>query len=300
MKKDQAKTILKVIIPSIILLFLTITIFKSWSEIKDQFVPASPIFFVGAFFSLIITFLGGAFFWKSILSSLNFPVPYFEALRIFTISNFGRFVPGVIVHYLARIYMSKKIGLSIKQGSITVILEAYYTLSGAYIVGLLGIASLLKLINFPPGLLFIYILVAVLILTVPLRIIIPRIPFLEKKIPEMIKIDYSGHFFLNLVSVALFMLNGLAFYLLCFSFFGLDFGQIWLITGLFALSWITGFITPVAPGGLGVSDLSFVFLLSPFYTLPQASFLVIIYRIILLAAEGFVFIAVLAASKARF
>src|SRR3989344_561774 len=304
MKNSLLKNLLKIIVPSAILVFLFYSVIKSWSLLKENLIAGNPFILISALAVLVITFLGGALFWQKILSNFGINIKFLEALRIFTISNFGRFVPGIVVHYLARIYMSKKIGIGVKKSAMTVVLEAYYTLTGAVIIGGLGISSFAKLINLPKEILLTiyFILVIIIFVIPPMKIIgyVSRIPFFDKKIKfSSVHFNYKRHFFLCIFSAGLFLLNGIAFYFLSLNFFGLDFRYFWEVSGLFALSWITGFLTPVAPGGLGVSDLSFVFLLSPLYTLPQASFLVVLYRIGLLLAEGLVFLAVMSFSKAE-
>lgn len=303
MHKFSLKNLLKILIPTLILFFLFYTIVSNWYSVKDNLLTVNVFNLIIPLTILMVTFLGGAFFWQKILSDFNLKIPYFETLRIFTVSNFGRFIPGVVVHYLARVYMSKKIGIGVKQSAMTVVLEAYYTLVGAILIGGLGLSILADLINFSKEFfLFLYLLIVLITLFLPPRILltsVSKLPFLKKIDIKIARFNYKKHLFLCLLSAVLFILNGIAFYSLSFNFYGLDVKYLPVIVGLFSLSWITGFLTPVAPGGLGVSDLSFVFLLSPFYTFPEASFLVVLYRIGLLAAEGLVFMTVLAFSKAE-
>jgi uncharacterized membrane protein YbhN (UPF0104 family) len=53
----------------------------------------------------------------------------------------------------------------------------------------------------------------------------------------------------------------------------------WLLISVFALAWVVGFITPGAPGGLGVREALMVLMLAPAYTAASASVLVIALRI---------------------
>jgi len=53
----------------------------------------------------------------------------------------------------------------------------------------------------------------------------------------------------------------------------------WLLIAAFALAWVVGFVTPGAPGGLGVREGLMLLMLAPVYTAASAGVLVIALRI---------------------
>jgi uncharacterized membrane protein YbhN (UPF0104 family) len=53
----------------------------------------------------------------------------------------------------------------------------------------------------------------------------------------------------------------------------------WLLTAVFALAWVVGFVTPGAPGGLGVREGLMLLMLAPVFTAASASVLVVALRI---------------------
>jgi uncharacterized membrane protein YbhN (UPF0104 family) len=53
----------------------------------------------------------------------------------------------------------------------------------------------------------------------------------------------------------------------------------WLLIAAFSLAWAVGFVTPGAPGGLGVREGLMLLMLAPVYTAASASVLVIALRI---------------------
>lgn len=297
---------LKILIPSSILLFLIWTISKNWSLISEQLSHANPIFIILALLILLLVNFGGAYFWFRILKSLSANIIFKEALRIFVVSNFGRFIPGVFMHYIARVYLVKKIGLSTKKGISSIFLEAYYTLVGAMIVGLVSLSTILKLLSerllWDEQILRIIIVLALfLIILMPIKNIykiLSKTPLIEKHIYIMsIKGNFWEHLGLISISAILFFLYGLAFYFLSSAFIENSFMNLISLTGLLSISWIFGFLTPIAPGGLGISDLSFAYFISPFYGFAMSSFLVIAFRLCLLLMEGFMFLIVMKISK---
>lgn len=290
------RKILKTLLPISILIFLIWTIIQQWSFIGGKISSANPILLFASFLIIILTYIGGAFFWYKILLAISFKTPFKEAFRVFIISNFGRFIPGVFLHYVARVYLSQGLGLGAKEGISAVFLEAYYTLAGAVIVGIFALPLVIKFID-PLWLFTLSLaLVAALIIISPLKLFLQlkRIPVLGRKVPSIIyKKELRTHLGLLGLSAFLFLLYGVAFFLLSFAFVPNPVFKVADVSGLLALSWILGFITPVAPGGLGISDLSFAFLLSSFYNFSLTSFLALVFRFSLFAAEGLMFLSVI-------
>lgn len=303
---DMFNKILKILAPVLILFFLIGIILKNWSVVQNQINEANFFFLFLSLLILILTHFGGAYFWQKILQHLSVDIPYKECLRVFIISNFGRFIPGIVLHYVARVYLSKSIGIGVKQSLASVFLEAYYTLAGAVIIGLMAIPTL---VNFFPQtilklpfffsefeLFFLAIvLVGLIIFLPPQRVfaMVAKAPFIGSKIPKIaFRKNFREHLWIILISSTSFFLNGLAFYFLSSAFVSNPLSRLPDLSGLFSVAWIIGFLTPVAPGGLGISDLSFAFLLSAFYDFSLASFLVVLSRLGLLISEGLVFIFV--------
>lgn len=287
---------LKILVPVSILVFLIWVIIQQWSSVGDKIVSANPILLFISFLFIVLTYIGGAYFWYRILLAISFQTSFKEAFRVFIISNFGRFIPGVVMHYIARVYLIRGLGLGIKEGISTVFLEAYYTLASAVIIGLLALPQLVKFINLY-GVIFLSLVIFVLIVFIPpLRLFaqLKKIPYLGKKVPIVTYGQvWKNHLFLLGLSTLLFILYGIAFFLLSSAFISNPLFRIVGISGLLAISWILGFVTPVAPGGLGVSDLSFAFLLSPFYNFSLASFLALVFRFSMFLAEGVMFLVVI-------
>lgn len=295
------KKIISVFFPLGVVIFLFYTIVKSWDKIIPYLISADFKFILLSISVLIITYIGGAYLWQTILKSFKVGISFNEALRIFTISNFGRFIPGIILHYAARAYLAKKININMSVSSGSVMLEAYYTFCGAMIMAFFVISDLERNIRFPSPYLYIYFLFLLIILISPnfLFKTFKKVPLIGKKITNLnFSLTYIKHLYFLLFSVSLFFLNGLAFYFLNIAFDKYDY-SLFVLTGLFSSSWIVGFLTPVAPGGLGISDLSLAYLLSFKYHFAFASFLVLLYRIGLLLSEVLVLLIVVYKSKLK-
>lgn len=295
------KKVLRILVPASILLFLVWTLVVHWSTVAGKITSANPIPLFISLLVLILTFIGGAYFWYKILQVLSVRISFKEAFRIFIISNFGRFIPGVVVHYVARVYFAKGLGLSVSESLSSVFLEAYYTLIGALIVSMLSLPTVLKLVTKTSVDIWLSWVLAttilVLIVVIPTKkifVLFSRMPILGRALPPQgITGGFKEHLMLIGISTNLFLLYGIGFYLLSASLIGSSITHILDFSGLLSTSWIIGFLTPVAPGGLGVSDLTFAFLLTPFYSFSVASFLALAFRLGLLLAESIVFLVVI-------
>ncbi len=293
--------IFKLLIPISVLLFLVWTISKNGPLVWGQISTANLVVVLISMGFLSLTYLGGAFLWFLILKDFSKQVKFGEVFRIFIVSNFGRFLPGVALHYIARIYLSKSLGLKVSDRVSAVVLEAYYTLAGGIIVSLLALPIAVEFVAAPwllypaaAGLLIIIILASPRVAF----LLASKLPFVGKHIPTKAgKTSTLHHVKLIGISVGLFLIYSLAFNILVSAFTGNSFSRLSETAGLLSASWVIGFLTPIAPGGLGVSDLSFAFMLQYFYNLSFASFIALTFRFLLFVVEGIMFVLVLKLSN---
>lgn len=299
---SMIQRIVKALISLTILFFLVWTIFNNGSLVWNKIAAANPIFICLSVFFLGLTYLGGACLWFMILKGFSKKIEFKEVFRIFIVSNFGRFLPGVALHYVARIYLSKSLGLSVPERISAVVLEAYYTLIGGTIVAMLALPIAVRFTALPWLLYLVAVVLLAVIFIAPPRLaflLTSKIPILGKHIPIVSGEGRASKNHLKLIgiSILLFIIYGAALNILIFAFAGGSFNYLSEITGLLSASWVVGFLTPIAPGGLGVSDLSFAFMLQYFYNFTFASFIAVTFRFLLFAAEGIMFLLVLKLSN---
>jgi len=291
----MVKRALKVLVPLIILIILGRAIIENWIQIQEKLVLNNPIYFLLFILCLVLTHFAGAYFWFKVTGLYSSKVSFKESFRVFVVSNFGRFVPGIALHYAARVYLSKKLGLKIKEGVSLVVLEAYYTLAGAFVLSFTAFPVVLVKIPNSWLITLLFFVALLLIFLTPPQIVfnlLKKVSYFRKIIPEFKNFSFNWHIMLLLIPILSFFLNGLAFWFLSASLHEIELSKLIPIIGLFCISWAIGFLTPVAPGGLGVTDLSLALLLGSFYDFSFASFLVLVYRFGLIFSEGIVFLFV--------
>src|SRR3989344_3027767 len=288
------KSYLKLFIPILILSFLVWTTLRSWSSIEGKLASANYLYLFLSLGVLVVAQVGAAYLWYRLLPKGK--ISFRQSFPIFVISNFGRFIPGIVLHYAARVYLAKKKGIDVKDVALSVVLEVYYSLLGSAVVSLLAISYVNKYLPFSQfiSIIFIVVILSVFFLS-PVKVlsIARKMPFVGNKIPTFeVHLPYKIHIVLAIWTAFLFLLNGAAFYLISRAFDNIPISNLYVFAGLFSASWIVGFLTPVAPGGLGVTDLSFAYLLLPFYSFSEASFLSLLFRFGFIMSEGIVFLLV--------
>ncbi len=100
-----------------------------------------------------------------------------------------------------------------------------------------------------------------------------------------------------LLSLLSYILMGLVVYTLTVGLFGESSAGFWLLTGIFAVAWITGFLTPGAPAGLGVREAVLVAALSPVVGRGTALGITVSVRLVTTITDGIAFLIGLAAGR---
>jgi len=235
------------------------------------------------FLSLLLTVAGGllvALGWGMILRTLGQKVPQPAVLRIYYLSELAKYVPGKIWTAVGRVVMLEKrdvprmitltsVGVMLIVLAVSGVLMAVITIpfwptlesAGEYQTGLL----LLLLV--PIGLLLLH----------P-RIFDPVVNWFLRRVERVefrVELRYSHILLLVLFWCGLWLLKGTATYLLLtiipdniidpslFPRFP------WLVfSGIMAVSWIVGTVSPFTPAGLGIAELSIVVLLESLFSIP--------------------------------
>jgi len=113
--------------------------------------------------------------------------------------------------------------------------------------------------------------------------------FLKILKKEQLKINLSFRQNLGLVSLYMiaWIVYGLAFSIFIKSLAYYSFNLFPLITAIFALSYIVGFVSIFVPGGMGVREGVMTLYLSSFFPLPVATLISLLSSLWLTAAEAF-------------
>ncbi|SHJ01119.1 lysylphosphatidylglycerol synthase domain-containing protein [Desulfofundulus thermosubterraneus] len=246
------------------------------------------------FLSALCVGLGGVI-WQVLLRSLGVNTAWQRIQVIYSVGQFAKYLPGNVGQHFGRVFMAREVGIPTSATVQTMFQEISW---GVAVGAGLTLFSLLYLIE-PgklPGVRIISIallfLATLFLPWVAIRLINGFFPSLGSRFTggERLVVPTLG----TLVKV-------IGLFLLCFLLVGivLDvqarflFGQtesrILVLTSLFAVSWIAGYLTPGAPAGLGVRESVLVLLLSSLYGSGVAVGLSLTLRVATTLGDGLAF-----------
>jgi uncharacterized membrane protein YbhN (UPF0104 family) len=191
--------------------------------------------------------------WRRVLGAWDSHLPFRQAARIWFLSNLGKYVPGNIWSLTAMGVMAKKRGYSALAASgSSVIMQMVSLATGAAIVMVTGA----KLLGQP-----LLVGVAVVILVVVLLSAPKFLPPLAIWVGGLIGRDIAppsvpptSIWTAAFASTLSWLFYGLAFQLFVRGLLGTAPGEISSYIAVYTAAYILGFISPIAPAGLGVRE----------------------------------------------
>jgi len=185
-----------------------------------------------------------------------------EIIDIYVSSNIGKYLPGNVMHFAGRNVLGSKYGLSNKSLFAASIFEVGLKVFVGVLIAVAFSYKYFILIvreNFNRYLL--YIIIAVVI------IVICAIVFFALRHRKDIKIQnvFANISYVIVVDIIIFALNIVCFLLIYFSVAGdatVILQNALTIGGIYILAWLVGYLTPGAPGGIGVKEAVMIFLLA--------------------------------------
>lgn len=226
---------------------------------------------------------------------------------IVLVTQFAKYLPGNVGHYVGRVALGKKYGYGTEHLLFTLGYEIGWFVVVAILVG--GIAMLYAGHELLPGhmpqmssLWLMALGVVVLIAMPPLSTLVLK----RWRPPMIVKLLGSNTVDLPpmhitvacmLLLVMVFVVNSLGLSLLSEALFGSGFDRYSVIIGVFSFAWLVGFVIPGAPGGLGVREALLVAGLGPVLGEPEAITLAIGSRLCFVIGDGMAFLLGLTALR---
>jgi hypothetical protein len=268
-KMETFKRITSLLGRTVAILSLIFLFFRLGQHIHD--IPSLTFNFWGAvsvvlavMFS-ITTVVMNAYLWALLLRGGGVLLHLNQAYQIVGKSQIGKYLPGNIFQYLGRITLSRRAGISTEAAVISTGIETgllavtAFTLGGAglwldrrFLEGLMEKLGQSRVnMTFPVVMLFIILLITLIILLYP--------RFLAWIRPKMVYLNPRRVIKVVLLCLMVFIIHGIFISLLLSTLWGIETELSWYqFTWGFALAWVLGFITPGAPGGLGIREVMLV------------------------------------------
>ena len=239
--------------------------------------------------------------WHGLLKGLGVHRTWRELFGIVGITQFAKYVPGNVAQYIGRVGMSLARGIPARPLAVTIILETLLVIAAAVVMGV-GTGALseigLQVVRRHGAQLALIGLLVVLAI-VGLFVFRRIAPALLGRFAPRYAPALDGTLLPSEASLAR------AFVLYCCMYVCMGIGLIvlthlllpdaphdsWLLIAVFALAWVVGFVTPGAPGGLGVREGLLLLMLAPIFSAAATSILVIALRIATTLGDVLILIA---------
>jgi hypothetical protein len=270
----------------------------------DLSVYATPRAALGIVLAAILWSCGApllALAWRGLLSGLGVRRTWRELFGIVGITQFAKYVPGNVAQYIGRAGMSLARGIPARPLAVTVILETLLVIAAAVVMGV-GTGALseigLQVVRRHGAQLALIGLLVVLAIAglFVFRRVAPALlrRFAPKYAPALDGALLPPQTCLARAFVlycCMYVVMGIGLILLAHFLLPDAPSDYWLLIAVFALAWVVGFVTPGAPGGLGVREGLMLLMLAPVFSAASASVLVIALRIATTLGDVLILIA---------
>jgi uncharacterized membrane protein YbhN (UPF0104 family) len=191
--------------------------------------------------------------WRRVLGAWDSHLPFTQAARIWFLSNLGKYVPGNIWSLTAMGVMARERGHSaLAAAGSSVIMQTVSLATGTAIVMVTG-AKLLG----QPLLVGVSVVILVAILLSAPKFLPPMAAWIGRLIGREIApptVPAASIWTAAVVSTLSWLFYGLAFELFVRALLGVSPGEISSYIAVYTAAYILGFISPIAPAGLGVRE----------------------------------------------
>lgn len=283
---DKVKKFAKIFfgLPLTIIAFIFIgkILFDSLPQIKDNLLNANPtLIFIGVFFMLFF-FLLRAIVWTKVLEFYGESEKgILKSVYLYSVTETKRYIPGNIFSFISRVQKFSTDTLPKKTVITALFLEAFVMVLSALIVSLPAIFWFSNLNN------YLFALLLILIVFFVFLGLVYKNVFKLKSLFERVFPKKSIFEYINVISISLlaWIFFGLANFFFMVSLFPNDPNLILKLCSIFVLAWLIGYLSFVAPMGLGVREAVLVYLLAPFLPLYAGAAIAVFTRILFVFSE---------------
>lgn len=264
---------------------LAVTISLSWATIQGirwQALPLSLATVVGlAIFPLSI------YSWQSIMQGLGYGLTYPRAARIWLTANSTRLIPGTVWQYASRVVLARRLEhIPSLTTATSMVFEMLVLLISGFLVSTLALFWI-NVIQVPwQAILGVLIIGCIFLIPAVLTAVVQFIKRLTHKEFAVAVLPMSTTGQVVGIDILHFLANGAVLTLL-FAATGhsVALPSLLVFSGMYAFAWAVGYLTFLAPGGLGVSDATLAGLLTLYVPPAEAAVLALLMRVIVSFSE---------------
>ena len=282
----KSKGLLSIAVITIISYFLLKNLFDNWQEFIQSVENFNLFPIILSLGLLLIFYVIHSIIWKIIIKNLGYEISIKKAIKIRSISEIGRYTPGKIWHFLGRAYFSKKVGIPKTTTLTSLVIETLSMMASAIAIFLLFSPGIVKMNA--PAVLLILLACLIILRSEKFNNLINKILIKKGKLKGKININipWTSLIIILILYGISWIIIGTSLLLTIKSIFPeIRYFSILNISGIFAVSWVIGYISFLTPGGIGVREGTMTILLASQFPQPIAILVPIIFRILTVISE---------------
>jgi len=247
----------QLIIAALLLYYIGRTLVAQWNEFRAQPLVAEPrwIDVIGSGVVVLATYAALVQTWRLMLGAYGERLRFWEAARIWSVSNLGRYIPGKIWQITAMGMMANRAGISPLASTGTAVLSTIVNIACGILLALVLGWRWLDMVRSDARAAALILLAVAVGGLVSLPWIMPRVSALASRatgrqlevgtVPaRTIAVAITG----NMIA---WLLYGLAFMWLVRGVLGATAGATWQYIAVFTASYVVGYLFLILPGGIG-------------------------------------------------
>ncbi|HJR67836.1 MAG TPA: lysylphosphatidylglycerol synthase domain-containing protein [Gemmatimonadaceae bacterium] len=237
--------------------------FSAWDGTVDwPTLLAASMLVLGAFTLMVLT-------WSASLRWWNAGVSLLAALRIWSLSNLARFIPGAVWQFAGLAALAADEGISPLAATGAVLLQQLILLATGVVVAVMMAPAWVEPIagGLPPAATAIIAIIALAILAVSIPLMMPAI---GRGLGRMVKRQFAwprpapGAFAGYTVALVIpWLIYAAAFWMFARALIGESAPSLLVAGGAFVASYVAGIVAVFAPAGIAVREAALVAMLTP-------------------------------------
>ena len=238
-----------------VLVFVGLKLADQWPAVVSALANAKPawVALASSCLMVLLTYAMLVETWRIVLVGWGHHLPYWEAARIWTISNLGKYIPGKVWAISAMAVMSEARGVSpVVAAAASILITVINTVVGFVVVAATGA----RVLELPTAAIVAIVLAGGAVVLAP-----PAIPALGRIAGRVVGRDldiphlaYPAVVAAAVATAAAWIGYGVAFRLFVAGVLGVSPGPLPLYIAVFAGSYLAGFVAIFAPSGIGVRE----------------------------------------------
>ncbi len=279
----------------LLLLFggLAVALRGSWERLGEFEWRLDPAYLAASFALMVGASIWAAIAWLVVARAFGARLALRPALRIYSTSNLGKYLPGKVLHAAARVYLCQQQGVPASVASAGVAVDVLLYVAAALLIVALAVPTVLGTVAdldaavvtavAATGLVIGLATLHPLVLNAAFRLIGRLMP--KRKLPA-VAVGYGAILRSFSLYLALWAIYGLAFFAGASAVYPIGWSTLPLLGGAYALSYLVGTAVAILPAGAVVREGVLTLVLAQVMPQPAALAAAVLVRLVQVAAEG--------------